>query len=141
MPYLFNHVHLKSPNPAEAANWYVKTFNFKIISDTDNFFGRGDKFIKCETEDGIVVNISGPQPGELLGDGDSSAHYGWGRTPIAAAWLLLGARLRLFFGAALGVKASTCGPSTSASSSVPPSSSSSSATPSDGEAEPSTGWH
>jgi lactoylglutathione lyase len=69
-------VHLKSPNPAEAANWYVKTFNFKIISDTDNFFGRGDKFIKCETEDGIVVNISGPQPGELLGDGDSSAHYG-----------------------------------------------------------------
>ncbi|MFL2756325.1 MAG: VOC family protein [Dehalococcoidia bacterium] len=76
MPYLFNHVHLKSPNPAEAANWYVKTFNFKIISDTDNFFGRGDKFIKCETEDGIVVNISGPQPGELLGDGDSSAHYG-----------------------------------------------------------------
>ena len=76
MPYLFNHVHLKSPNPAEAANWYVKTFNFKIISDTDDFFGRGDKFIKCETEDGIVVNISGPQPGELLGDGDSSAHYG-----------------------------------------------------------------
>ena len=76
MPYLFNHAHLKSPNPAEAANWYVKTFNFKIISDTDNFFGRGDKFIKCETEDGIVVNISGPQPGELLGDGDSSAHYG-----------------------------------------------------------------
>lgn len=76
MAYSFNHIHLKSPDPAKTADWYVNMFNFKVISDTDNFFGRGDRFIRCETEDGIVVNISGPQPGEILSKGDSSAHYG-----------------------------------------------------------------
>ena len=74
MAYEFNHVHLKSPDPEKTANWYVKAFNFKIISDAVR--PTGDRFVRCETSDGIVVNISGARTDEQMGDGDATAHYG-----------------------------------------------------------------
>ena len=74
MAYEFNHVHLKASDPEKTANWYVKAFNFKIISDTVRPVG--DRFVRCETSDGIVVNISGARTNEQMGVGDATAHYG-----------------------------------------------------------------
>ena len=74
MAYEFNHVHLKAPDPEKTAQWYVNTFNFKIVSDSVRMWG--DRFIRCETSDGIVINISGARTNEKMGDGDASAHWG-----------------------------------------------------------------
>ena len=74
LAYEFSHIHLKSPDPEKTANWYVKAFNFKIASDTVRTFG--DRFIRCETTDGIVINISNARTNEQLGTGDATAHWG-----------------------------------------------------------------
>jgi predicted enzyme related to lactoylglutathione lyase len=75
MPYRINHIHLKAPDPRKTADWYTKAFNFKILSDETRVFG--DRFVRCQTEDGgIMVNISGARTGETLGGGDASAHHG-----------------------------------------------------------------
>ena len=74
MPYEFNHVHLKSPDPGETAGWYVKAFNFQIESDVVRPYG--DRFIRCKTPDGVAVNISGARTNEQMGDGDAVPHWG-----------------------------------------------------------------
>ena len=74
MAYEFDHVHLKSPEPEVTAQWYVKAFNFRIISDTVRGFG--DRFVRCETVDGRVVNISGARTDERMGEGNPAAHWG-----------------------------------------------------------------
>ena len=74
MAYEFNHVHLKAPDPGKTANWYVNAFNFRIVSDTVRAYG--DRFIRCQTPDGIVVNISGARADEQMGEGDAVPHWG-----------------------------------------------------------------
>lgn len=74
MPYLINHIHLKSPDPRASADWWVKAFNFKIESDTVREVG--DRFVRCVSEGGLAVNISGARTGETLGPGDATAHHG-----------------------------------------------------------------
>lgn len=74
MPYRINHIHLKAPDPRKTAEWYAKAFNFKIVSDEVRVFG--DRFIRCQSEDGTPVNISGARAGERLGPGDAGAHHG-----------------------------------------------------------------
>ncbi len=74
MAYEFNHVHLKAPDPERTANWFVKAFNFRVVSDTVR--AHGDRFIRCETADGIIVNISGARTNDRMGDGDASTHWG-----------------------------------------------------------------
>ena len=75
MPYKINHIHLKASDPRKTADWYTKAFNFKIVSDETRVFG--DRFVRCQTEDGgMMVNISGARTGETLGGGDASAHHG-----------------------------------------------------------------
>ena len=75
MPYKINHIHLKAPDPRKTADWYTKAFNFKIVSDETRVFG--DRFVRCQTEDGgMMVNISGARTGETLGGGDASGHHG-----------------------------------------------------------------
>jgi catechol 2,3-dioxygenase-like lactoylglutathione lyase family enzyme len=75
VPYKINHIHLKAPDPRKTADWYTKAFNFKIVSDETRVFG--DRFVRCQTEDGgMMVNISGARTGETLGGGDASAHHG-----------------------------------------------------------------
>ncbi len=74
MPYLVNHIHLKSKDPEETANWFVNAFNVKIISDTVRDFG--DRFIVTQTEGGLAINISNERTGETLGPGDANVHYG-----------------------------------------------------------------
>ena len=74
MTYEFDHVHVKAPDPGKTADWYVKAFNFKIASDSVRIYG--DRFIRCETPDGTVVNISAARTDEKMGDGDANAHWG-----------------------------------------------------------------
>ena len=74
MAYEFDHVHLKAPEPKTTADWYVKAFNFRIVSDAAR--PSGDRFIRCETPDGTRVNISGARTAEKMGDGDAGAHWG-----------------------------------------------------------------
>ena len=74
MAYKFDHVHLKAPDPEKTANWYVKAFDFRIVSDTVRVFG--DRFIRCETSDGTRVNISEAKTNEEMNNGDAGAHWG-----------------------------------------------------------------
>jgi catechol 2,3-dioxygenase-like lactoylglutathione lyase family enzyme len=75
MAYRINHIHLKAPDPRTTAEWYVRAFGFTILSDEVRVFG--DRFIRCQSEDGgMVVNISGARTGERLGPGDASPHHG-----------------------------------------------------------------
>jgi catechol 2,3-dioxygenase-like lactoylglutathione lyase family enzyme len=73
--YRINHIHLKASDPRKTADWYVKAFDFTIVSDTTRVFG--DRFIRCQSADGgMAVNISGPRTGETLGPGDANPHHG-----------------------------------------------------------------
>ncbi len=77
MPFRVNHIHLKAPNPEQTANWYVRAFNFKIVSDTTRPEPFGDRFIRCTSEDGgMVFVISGALTGQKLGTGDAQPHHG-----------------------------------------------------------------
>ena len=72
--YKINHIHLKSNDPDADANWFQKAFNFKITSDEVRAVG--DRFISCESEGGLRVNISGERTNEKLGPSDADPHYG-----------------------------------------------------------------
>ena len=75
MSYSFNHVHLKSSDRGKTADWYVQAFGFEIVND-ENPRPQGDRFIRCRTKDGVAINISGARTGELMGEGDATAHWG-----------------------------------------------------------------
>ena len=74
MPYIVNHIHLKSADPKITADWFVNAFNVKIISDVTR--DSGDRFIVTHTEGGLAINISGARTDEKLGPADADAHYG-----------------------------------------------------------------
>ena len=74
MPYPINHIHLKSDDPATAAAWWVKAFNFTIVSDTVR--ANNVRFIACDSENGIRVNISSAGEGETLPTGDAGLREG-----------------------------------------------------------------
>ena len=74
MPYLVNHIHLKSSDPKKTADWFVEAFKVQIMSDTVRDFG--DRFIVTQTEGGLAINISSERTGEMLGPADANAHYG-----------------------------------------------------------------
>ncbi len=74
MPYNVNHIHLKSKDPKVTAEWFVKAFNVKIISETVRPVG--DQFIITQTEGGLAINISSERTNEVLGPADDDAHYG-----------------------------------------------------------------
>src|SRR4029079_2173919 len=55
MPFRINHIHLKAPDPLKTADSVVRAFNFKILSDETRVFG--DRFVRCQSEDGgMAVN-------------------------------------------------------------------------------------
>ena len=56
MAYEVNHIHIKSSDPESIAKWYVKAFDFKIAGDEVRVFG--DRFIKCESSNGINLYFS-----------------------------------------------------------------------------------
>ena len=74
MPFLVNHIHLKSRDPKATADWFVEAFNVEIISD--NVRPVGDRFIATRAEGGMTINISSEKTGETLGPADADPHYG-----------------------------------------------------------------
>ena len=74
MAYKFNHVHIKSNNPEDVANWYVKAFEFEILSSMTR--DSGDQFVRCKTKDGVAINISGARTNESLPELGSGVHLG-----------------------------------------------------------------
>src|ERR1700733_2372901 len=39
MPFRINHIHIKALDPRKAADWWVRAFAFKIVSDETRVFG------------------------------------------------------------------------------------------------------
>ena len=74
MPFIVNHIHLKSSDPKATADWFVEAFNVEIMSD--NVRPVGDRFIGTKTEGGLTINISSERAGETLGPADADPHYG-----------------------------------------------------------------
>ncbi len=74
MPYIVNHIHIKSKDPRETAEWFRDAFKVEIVSDTVRNFG--DRFIVTKTESGLAINISNERTGETLGTSDEDPHYG-----------------------------------------------------------------
>jgi predicted enzyme related to lactoylglutathione lyase len=74
MPYVVNHIHLKSEDPKSTADWLVNAFNVEIMSDLTR--DSGDRFIVTKTEGGLAINVSGARTGESLGPADADAHLG-----------------------------------------------------------------
>ena len=74
MPYIVNHIHLKSAAPEQTAKWFCDAFNMTIHSDMVR--ATGDRFIRTMTEGGLAINISGERTGETLGPADDDPHYG-----------------------------------------------------------------
>ena len=74
MPFIVNHIHLKSSDPKATADWFVEAFNVEIVAD--DVRSVGDRFIKTMTEGGLTINISGERTGETLGPADAEPHYG-----------------------------------------------------------------
>ena len=65
MAYEFHHVHIKSADPKKTAEWYVKAFNFTILSDAERPWG--DRMVRCRMADGSGVNISNARTGDNAG--------------------------------------------------------------------------
>lgn len=74
MSFAINHIHLKSHDPRRSADWWAQAFNFTILSD--DVRATGNRFVVCESENGIRVNISSARDGETLGPGDAGVHVG-----------------------------------------------------------------
>jgi catechol 2,3-dioxygenase-like lactoylglutathione lyase family enzyme len=75
MPFRINHIHIKAADPRKTAEWWVRAFAFKIVSDETRVFG--DRFVRCLAGDGgMAVSISNARTNETLGAGNSSAHFG-----------------------------------------------------------------
>ena len=74
MAFGINHVHLKTEDPKKTADWWVKAFNFTILSDETR--PTGDRFIRCRSEDGLGANISGARAGDEMGPADGGIHFG-----------------------------------------------------------------
>jgi lactoylglutathione lyase len=72
--FRINHIHLKAPDPKKTADWYVEAFGFAIVSDAVR--PSGDRFVRCKSQDGMIVNISGARTNEEMGPGDADAHWG-----------------------------------------------------------------
>jgi lactoylglutathione lyase len=75
MPFRINHIHIKSPDPRKAAEWWTQAFGFKIVSDETRPFG--DRFIRCAADGGMLLSISNARTGETLAPaGTDGARWG-----------------------------------------------------------------
>ena len=68
-----NHIHLRSPNPHEAARWYAENLDARVVSEGQGL--GGSVAIRLDLG-GTTLNVSGSPTGENLPEG--SAKYHWG---------------------------------------------------------------
>ncbi len=74
MGYAFHHIHIKAVEPRKTADWFVKAFNFKVLSDSARPIG--DRFIACQSADGVRMMVSNAATGQQLGAAPNGAHWG-----------------------------------------------------------------
>lgn len=75
MPFRINHIHIKSPDPRKAAEWWAEAFGFKVLSDETRPFG--DRFVRCQADGGMLLSISNARTGETLAPaGSDGARWG-----------------------------------------------------------------
>ena len=68
-----NHIHLRSPDPRNAAQWYVDNLEARIVSEGR---GLGDSLVIRMELGGASVNVSGSPTGNPLPDGSTEYHWG-----------------------------------------------------------------
>lgn len=71
---LFHHVHIKSPDPTTSADWWSKAFGLAI--ESDEVRPEGDLFVRCVSEQGVPVFISGPRPSEQPATAEPGSRFG-----------------------------------------------------------------
>ena len=70
--YLYDHIHLRSPDPLKTAQWYNRMFGAKVVETPQP---SGPNRVHLELS-GVMVLIAGPPPsGEEL-QGPRDAYYG-----------------------------------------------------------------
>ena len=68
-----NHIHLRSPDPRSAAQWYVDNLEAKIVSEGK---GLGDSVVIRMELGGASVYVSGSPTGNSLPEGSTEYHWG-----------------------------------------------------------------
>lgn len=70
MAHGFHHVHIKSPNPRETAQWWADVFEAKLMPEHGPFY-------PVEL-DGVLINISGvsPEEAETMAQGTAEGNFG-----------------------------------------------------------------
>ena len=68
-----NHIHLRSPDPRNAAQWYVDNLEARIVSEGR---GLGDSLVIRMELGGASVNVSGSPTGNPLPEGSTEYHWG-----------------------------------------------------------------
>jgi catechol 2,3-dioxygenase-like lactoylglutathione lyase family enzyme len=71
---LVHHVHIKSADPAASANWWSKAVG--LVIQSDELRPEGDRFVRCVSEEGFPVFISGPRPSEQLAAAEPGSRFG-----------------------------------------------------------------
>ena len=68
-----NHIHLRSPDPRNAAQWYVDNLEARIVSEGR---GLGDSLVIRMELGGASANVSGSPTGNPLPEGSTEYHWG-----------------------------------------------------------------
>ena len=74
MGYPINHVHIRSTEPRESADWYSKHFGARVLEEVE--IRPGYRTIRMAVEGGTRLYISPPGQGESLPRGTSATHLG-----------------------------------------------------------------
>ena len=71
--YRVNHIHLRSPDPRRAAQWYVDHLEAHILGEG---IGLGESLAVRMELGGVAVNVSGSPTGQPIPEGSSEYHWG-----------------------------------------------------------------
>ncbi len=75
MKYTFDHVHLVSKDPTKTAEFYEKTFGFKLDKQNSFTLPDGRKLVSLNMG-GPALKISNPRPKSLTSSKESLEHFG-----------------------------------------------------------------
>ncbi len=71
---LFHHVHIKSPDPSASADWWSQALGVSV--ESDEVRSEGDRFVRCVSDNGVPIFISGPRPNEQLAAEQPDSRFG-----------------------------------------------------------------
>lgn len=74
MHYKIHHIHIKSADPRASADWFMAAFGFTQVSDEVR--NLGDRFIRLQDANNLMIIVSGPRTGEDLQPVATEPHLG-----------------------------------------------------------------